>query len=89
MKNVLFLLCLSITVSITAQDTYLHCGKLIDTKNGTIKKQMTLVVTGNKITKVLKGYIKPKVNSVDTSIDLTTKTVMPGFIDMHVHIEGK
>ncbi len=82
-------MCFSLSITVTAQSTYLHCGKLIDTKTGKIQKQMTVVVTGSKITKVLKGYINPKNNGVDTSIDLKTKTVMPGFIDMHVHIEGE
>ncbi len=77
------------SITIAAQSTYLHCGKLIDTKTGKVQKQMTIVVSGTKIVKVMKGYVKPKVNNVDTTIDLTTKTVMPGFIDMHVHIEGE
>jgi adenine deaminase len=28
-------------------------------------------------------------NSNDKTIDLKTKTVMPGWIDMHVHVEEK
>ena len=49
---------------------------------------MTIVVTGNKITDVRKGYIKaPSIE--DKTIDLKTKTVMPGLIDMHVHIESE
>ena len=89
MKKILFFLCFSMSITLAAQSTYLHCGKLIDTKTGKVQKQMTVVVSGTKIVKVLKGYIKPKTNDVDKVIDLTSKTVMPGFIDMHVHIEGE
>ncbi len=89
MKQLFFLICFYCILSLSAQDTYIHCGKLIDTKNGKVQETMTIVVTGNKITKVIKGYVIPKVNNIDTVIDLKAKTVMPGFIDMHVHIEGE
>ncbi|HRV55339.1 MAG TPA: amidohydrolase family protein, partial [Mangrovimonas sp.] len=39
-----------------------------------------------KITAVEDGFIQPT-SSSDTVIDLKDKTVMPGLIDMHVHIE--
>ena len=67
-----------------AQITYLHCGKLIDTRNGQVLSQMTVSVEGNKIVKVEKGYV-----GQGTIIDLKDKTVLPGLIDMHVHIEGE
>jgi len=88
MKKIITLLSLLFTLIISAQSTYLHCGKLIDTKNGKILKEMTVVVTGKKITDVKKGYIQTS-SSQDKTIDLKDKTVMPGLIDMHVHIEGQ
>lgn len=71
-----------------AQDTYLQCGTVIDTKSGTKLSNKTIVVQGNKIVRIADGFIAPS-NSNDVVIDLKTKTVMPGFIDMHVHIEGE
>jgi len=68
-----------------AQDTYLQCGKIIDTKAGKILIEKTIVVSGNKITKIQDGYTTGKKG--DTTIDLKDKTVMPGLIDMHVHLE--
>jgi imidazolonepropionase-like amidohydrolase len=70
-----------------AQRTLLHCGSLIDVKEGVVLTQMTIVVEGALISKVEKGYTKPGKN--DNVIDLTKKTVMPGLIDMHVHIESE
>lgn len=67
--------------------TLLHCGTLIDTQNGKVLTEQTVTVEGNKIIKVEKGYAYAKAN--ETIIDLTSKTVMPGLIDMHVHIEGE
>jgi len=88
MKNLLTLCILLFSLFLSAQSTYLHCGKLIDTKNGKTLKEMTVVVSGNKITDIKKGYIQT-VSDKDKTIDLKDKTVMPGLIDMHVHIEGE
>ncbi|WP_109435484.1 amidohydrolase family protein [Aquimarina sp. AU119] len=81
----LFIALISLTIS--AQDTYIQCGKLIDTKTGKILTEKTIVVSGNKILKIENGYVAGKKN--DTTIDLKDKTVMPGLIDMHVHIESE
>ena len=48
---------------------------------------MTIVVEGNKITTIEKGFSKP--GTSDVLIDLSKKTVMPGLIDMHVHLESE
>jgi imidazolonepropionase-like amidohydrolase len=47
---------------------------------------MTIIVTGNKITAVEKGY-RNSASSDDMLIDLKDKTVLPGLIDLHVHLE--
>ena len=88
MKKIFFLLIVLLSFNITAQNTYLHCGKLIDTKTGKVLKEKTVVVSGKKIQTVLDGFVNPK-NSEDKVIDLKSKTVIPGLIDMHVHIEGE
>jgi len=88
MKKIFFLLTVLLSFSITAQNTYLHCGKLIDTKNGKVLKNKTIVVSGKTIQSVLNGFVNP-VNDEDAVIDLKNQTVMPGLIDMHVHIEGE
>jgi imidazolonepropionase-like amidohydrolase len=88
MKTILKLLLIMMTVSLSSQNTYLHCGKLIDTKSGEILTEKTIVVAKNKILKIENGYVIPE-NTDDKIIDLKTKTVMPGLIDMHVHIESE
>lgn len=88
MKSLLRILVLLFTVSVTAQHTYLHCGKLIDTKSGKVLIERTVVVSGDKIISVENGYTNPK-NSKDIVVDLKSKTVLPGLIDMHVHIESE
>ncbi|CAM1362071.1 metal-dependent hydrolase family protein [Tenacibaculum xiamenense] len=76
------------TIFLAGQTTYIHCGKLIDTKKGTIESDKTIVVKSNKIEEVLDGFVNPK-NKSDKTIDLKGKYVMPGLIDMHVHIESQ
>lgn len=88
MKKFLFLLAVMFTFSITAQSTYLHCGKLIDTKSGKVLTNKTVIVSGKKITAIQDGFVNPK-SSDDSVVDLKSKTVMPGLIDMHVHIESE
>lgn len=84
----LTLACCALALTGLAQDTYLHCGKLVDTRNGTVLSEKTVVVSGNSISRVADGYVNPA-SGEDTVIDLKDKTVMPGLIDMHVHIEGE
>jgi imidazolonepropionase-like amidohydrolase len=87
MKKLLFsiILLLSVTI-VSAQKTYILCGKLVNTKMGKIEKKKTIVVEGNKITHILNGFVQPK-SKVDKVINLKNKVVMPGLIDMHVHLE--
>ena len=86
MKTFVHIFILLLVLSVNGQTTYLHCGKLVDTKNGNVVTNKTIVVSGEKITAVEDGFIQPT-SSSDTVIDLKDKTVMPGLIDMHVHIE--
>lgn len=48
---------------------------------------MTVVVEGNKIVEVKSGFQKG--SSTDVVVDLKKKFVLPGLIDMHVHLESQ
>lgn len=88
MKTLLKTMVFFFSITLVAQNTYLHCGKLIDTESGKVLTEMTLVVEGNKIIALNNGYTQPQ-NAEDKVVDLKSKTVLPGLIDMHVHIEGE
>ena len=88
MKKLIVLFFLSQIFVGFAQDIYLHCGQLIDTEKGEVFTEKTIVVSGNKIKSIEKGYITSD-NPNDTVVDLKSKTVMPGLIDMHVHMENE
>ena len=88
MKKLCIILCAAcIVFSAAAQRTVIHCGNLIDGKANDVQTQMTIVVEGNKIISIEKGFTKP--GSSDKLIDLSKKTVLPGLVDMHVHLEGE
>lgn len=80
-----FLLLMVFYHSSSAQNTIIHCGRLIDVENGLTLEKMSITVKDNIINKVSSGYIKGEAN--DVLIDLSSKTVMPGLMDMHIHIE--
>lgn len=86
-KSLLFLILLSHSL-IWSQQTYIHCGQLFDAQKAKFLGPHTIVVNGETIVSVSQGFQNPS-SSEATVIDLKTKTVYPGFIDMHVHIEGE
>jgi imidazolonepropionase-like amidohydrolase len=88
MKKILFVfICFAFVVIASAQKTYIWCGTLIDGISNEPKKNMTIVVEKTKIVAVENGFSKP--GTTDKSIDLKTKTITPGWIDMHVHFESE
>ncbi len=84
--RIILVLIALLPISIFTQNTYLHCGKLIDTESGKIINKMTIIISKNKIIDIQSGYINTK-NKDDKLVDLRRKTVMPGLINMHVHLE--
>jgi len=67
------------------QTKYLYCGEMLDMTNSKTQKEMTLVIENDRIIEIAKGF-KEAPDTVEV-VNLKDKTVMPGFMDMHVHIE--
>src|SRR4051812_32509255 len=80
-----FILLLFFTSAAFAQKTYIQCGRLIDGISNTAQTDVTIVVEGNTIIAIQKGLVSGAAG--DKIIDLKSKTVMPGLIDCHVHLE--
>lgn len=86
MKKILFICGLLLAGQLVqAQKTLIWCGTLVDGTQAAPKKNMTIVVEKNKIVSVQEGFTTA--TSMDKTIDLKNKTVTPGWIDMHVHLE--
>lgn len=71
----------------TAAATLIHAGKLIDGRSDKVRTAVTITIEGDRIVRVVDGYTPPA--SGDTLIDLKSATVMPGLMDMHVHISSQ
>ena len=67
-----------------AQASALHCGKLFDSRSGKLLGAHTVVVRAGKITEVLAGRVEAVANA--TAIDLSDRTCMAGWTDLHVHL---
>ncbi|MBC8082918.1 MAG: amidohydrolase family protein [Hymenobacter sp.] len=72
-----------------AQKTYLHCGRLLDMRpeRAQAQPEMTLVVENGRVVAVQAGYQTG--SATDKVIDLKNRTVLPGLIDCHVHLEDE
>ena len=67
--------------------TLIHAGKLIDGIGEVALAERTVVVDQGRIVAIEAGYRKP--GSGDTVIDLRKSTLMPGLMDMHVHLTSE
>ena len=66
----------------------IHAGELLSIPGKKTLKQQTVVVQDGKILLVKKGYLSAKNFGEDaTLIDLSNSFVMPGLMDMHVHLQ--
>ncbi len=80
---VALLLTLLATTSSTAQQTYIHAGKLISCVDESVQQEKTIVIEDDKIVSIEDGYIESEDAIL---IDLRECTVMPGLMDMHTHL---
>jgi len=69
-----------------ARDVVIHAGTLIDGVSTSPRRQVSILVRDEKIVSVETGFTAPAGAEV---IDLSNATVLPGFIDCHVHISAK
>ncbi|MCG8497868.1 MAG: amidohydrolase family protein [Enterobacterales bacterium] len=71
----------------TVADTLIHAGKVFTGTSNSLQENVTIVVEDNMIKAVKKGFAEAQEG--DTVIDLKTSTVMPGLMDMHVHLSSQ
>ncbi|AHE53175.1 metal-dependent hydrolase family protein [Sphingomonas sanxanigenens] len=66
-----------------ARDVVIHAGTLIDAVSKAPRSKVSIVIKDDRIVAVEPGFVTPTGAQV---IDLSTATVLPGFIDTHDHI---
>jgi imidazolonepropionase-like amidohydrolase len=69
-----------------ARDVVIHAGTLFDGTGETPRQHVSVVIHDDRIVGVAAGFVTPAGAEI---IDLSGATVLPGFIDCHVHITGK
>lgn len=92
MKYLLLAFSLICYTGLLAQNIQLiHAGTIINVPGKKPLKKQTILVENGKIKAMKPGFLtKSEMNSPSaTVIDLKNKYVMPGFIDMHVHVTGE
>lgn len=66
--------------------TYIHAGQLLDRPGEAPRGNSTVVVRDGKVAEVRDGFAAPEAGA--KLVDLRDKFVLPGLIDMHVHLWG-
>lgn len=73
-----------------AATTLIHAGTVLAVPGQQPQTEQTLVVVDDKVSQVLDGYRDPAEFAEDAQvIDLKDAFVMPGLMDMHVHLQGE
>ncbi len=67
--------------------TLIHAGRLIDGVSGTPRDRVTVVVDGDRIRSIDDGFTQA--GAGDELVDLSGATVLPGLMDMHVHLTSE
>ena len=67
--------------------TLLHAGRLIDGVSDTVRERVTVVVDGGRIAAIEDGF--RAAGAGDEIVDLSDATLMPGWMDMHVHLTSE
>lgn len=79
-----------VSVQLAAQTLVIHAGKVLTIPGKAPLTEQTIVVKDGIITALKSGFIPAsKIANNAQLVDLSTSFVMPGLMDMHVHLQGE
>lgn len=78
---------MTLSLPTLAQDTLLIADAYVDVAAGKTIKDVAIVISDNQISQVTKQSKIPTNNDYKL-VDLSGKTLLPGVMDMHVHLSG-
>lgn len=82
----LFLLADNAAVA-AGETTIIHAGTLLAVPGDAPRERQTIVIVDNLVAEVQEGFTNPETfTGAVTFIDLSDKFVLPGLMDMHVHL---
>lgn len=85
-----FLFLLSLVATSAEQLTIIHAGQLLAVPGQTVLKEQSILVLNSEIQSIVPGFVSPaEIDSGSAEvhvIDLSERFVMPGLMDLHVHI---
>ena len=70
-----------------AADVYVRAGLLLDVESGRLLADQAIVIRDGRIVQVAPAASLPPASGVEVH-DLSSKTVLPGLMDAHVHLIG-
>ena len=83
-------LLLASTSWVSADTTIIHAGELLAVPGEAAKSRQTIVIEGERITEIRNGFADPDEFEGEVSvIDLKDQFVLPGLMDVHVHLQGE
>ena len=78
------------STQLAAQTQVIHAGNVLAVPGTPLLSKQTIVVTDGRITALKSGFIPAKNIAKDAQfVDLSESYVMPGLMDMHVHLQGE
>ena len=69
-----------------SRTTYVHAGRLLAEPGEAPRGPSTVIVRDGKVAEVRDGHVAPEAGA--ELVDLTDRFVLPGLVDMHVHLLG-
>jgi imidazolonepropionase-like amidohydrolase len=69
-----------------AQTTIIHAGTLIDGVANKPRSEVSIIIEGERVAGIEPGFVELEGAEL---IDLSDRTVLPGFMDMHVHLDNE
>lgn len=84
-RTLFFLTCICLPNFLLCQKTIIYCGSLIDGISDKALSDKSIVIEIGRIVAIENGFIECGKDC--ELIDLRDRTVLPGLMDMHVHLE--
>ena len=76
--------------AVLAETTIIYAGELLAVPGDKVLSNSTIVIEDKVIKQVLSGYVEAgEIDKDATIIDLKNSFVLPGLMDMHVHLQGE